>query len=98
MLLGPGGPGDTLSGVPWAAESPLANACFCQQAESARGFRQRWRATGQRAEAPCWPAGDPANEGGRGARERTALLGRGPGPGWVQSQVRAGRRIRVLAG
>lgn len=28
--------------------------------------------------------------GVEGGEERTALLGRGPGPGWVQSQVSGG--------
>lgn len=75
--------------VPGLQSHPLANACFCQQAESARGFWKRWRATGQRAEAPAGQR-ETQQAGVERGKERTALQGRGPGPGWVQSQVSGG--------
>lgn len=60
----------------WVVESPPGHACFCHQAESTRGFRQRWRAAGQSAEAPAgqWETQQTGVEKGRGedcpARQR----------------------------
>ena len=80
----------------WAAESPPAKACFCHQAESACGFRQRWRAAGQRAEVPAGQWETQQMGVGRG-EERTTLLGRGSGSGLGAESGERGQRIRVLA-
>ena len=95
VLLGPGRPGDTLSEYLGCRVTP-AKACFCHQAESACGFRQRWRAAGQRAEVPAGQWETQQTGVGRG-EERTTLLGRGSGSGLGAESGERGQRIRVLA-
>lgn len=90
MLLGPGGPGDTLSEslgcrvTPW----PMPASVNRQRVLAASG-RGGGLPAGQRAEAPAGQR-ETQQMGVEGGEERTALLGRGPGPGWVQSQVSGG--------
>lgn len=82
VLLCPASPGDARLST-WVVESSPGHACFCHQAESTRGFRQRWRAAGQSAEAPAgqWETQQTGVEKGRGedcpARQRP-----GAGAGW----------------